>query len=98
LGDNAFVAGMVQQVLFCDIEWYLMSKKLAFRFLHIFANAPSQLQALGPVNPNIQVPKNSTSLLSLAIIATFKSCYTHHTFCTILDARKDDIFFSIIDL
>jgi hypothetical protein len=55
LGDNAFVAGMVQQVLFCDVEWYLKSKNLAFRLLHIFSIAPTQLQALGLVNPNIQV-------------------------------------------
>jgi hypothetical protein len=44
------------------------------------------------------LPMNSTSLLSLAIIATFKSWYTHPTFCTILDAGKDDTFFSIIEL
>jgi hypothetical protein len=55
LGDNAFVAGMVQQMLFCDAEWYLKCKNLAFRLLNIFAIAPTQLQALGLVNPNIQV-------------------------------------------
>jgi len=55
LGDNAFVAGMVQQVVFCDVEWYLKFKNLAFSLLHIFAIAPTQLQALGLVNPNIQV-------------------------------------------
>jgi hypothetical protein len=45
---------MVQQVLFCDVEWYVKSKNLAFRLLHIFSVAPTQLQALGLVNPNIQ--------------------------------------------
>lgn len=34
---------------------------------------------------------NSTSLLSVAV----KSCYTHHTFCSILDAGEDDTFVSI---
>jgi hypothetical protein len=87
---------MVQQGLFCDVEWYLKSKNLAFRLLHIFSIAPTQLQALGLVNPSL--PMNSTLLLSLAIIVTFKSSYTHHTFCTILDARKDDTFFSISEL
>jgi hypothetical protein len=55
LGDNALVAGMVQQVLLYDVEWYLKSKNVAFRLLHTFAIAPTQLQALGLVNPHIQV-------------------------------------------
>jgi hypothetical protein len=42
-------------VLFLDVECYLKSKNLTFRLLHIFANAPAQLRALGLVNLSIQV-------------------------------------------
>jgi hypothetical protein len=52
--DNALVGGMVQQVLLYDVEWCLKSKNLAFRLLHTLAIAPTQLQAVGLVNPNIQ--------------------------------------------
>jgi hypothetical protein len=44
------------------------------------------------------MPMNTTSLLSLAIFAIFKSCYTHHTFCSILDAGEDETFVSVSEL
>jgi hypothetical protein len=55
LGDKAVVAGLVQQLLFHDVEWYLKSKNLTFYLLLILDNAPAPMQDLGLVNPNIQV-------------------------------------------
>jgi hypothetical protein len=81
-----------------DVEWCVEVKNLALKLLLVFDNVPAHLQDFGLVSSNIQVecrPMNTISilrLLDLAVIATFKSYFTHCTLCSIWDAKEDSTF------
>jgi hypothetical protein len=84
-----------------EVEEHLAFKNLIFIILHVLEIAPGQPLDLSHAHQNMHtqyLPQNTTMFLQpldLAIIKTFMTYYTCHTFHSIFDASAKKTFVNV---